>query len=329
MTNLEIYALIRGKSKSQGGSGVATSTETTASLPLTLTGNGKLIKNYRIYGNTVDGESVGDLITEGEHTDEYHIPINVEGANLFDVSAITIGRYLGTGGNVYQSSISNVSDYIPVTAGTTLTLSWDYLELSTNSPHQMWVYGEGKQGIQMIAYTPKSKIFTFQIPDDIEVKYLRITVNQNFTDIMLNRGATALPYEPYATPVTTDIFVSEPIGMTDGNADYIDYKTQKRYNADGTSESVMLPAIRTISGTNVLLFGTAVQPSKMTLPVETTFQFNEESENVNATLQTAQINRLQSLDNFQINQFEDFSQEDDIMENSEILTTASNKEEFR
>ena len=314
MTNLEIYALVKAK---KGGGDVATSTETTASLPLTLTGNGKLIKNYRIYGNTVDGESVGDLVTEGEHTDEYHISVNVEGANLFDVSAITIGRYLGTSGNAYQSSISNVSDYIPVTAGTTLTLSWDFLELSTNSPHQMWVYSGNKQGIQMIAYTPTSKLFTFQIPDNIEVKYLRITVNQNFTEIMLNRGATALPYEPYATPVTTDIFVPEPIGMTDGNADYIDYKTQKRYNADGTSESVMLPAIRTISGTNVLLFGTAVQPSKMTLPVETTFQFNEESENVNATLQTAQINRLQSLDNLQFENIGDLSQEDNIVENAE------------
>ena len=39
---------------------------------------------------------------------------------------------------------------------------------------------------------------------------------------------------------------------------------------------------------------------------------------VNATLQTTQINRLQSLDNFQINQFEDFSQEDNIAENAEM-----------
>lgn len=315
MTNKELflYANIR---KTHGGSdkAVITGIETTTDLPLTFTSNGGLLKNYRIYGNTVDGESVGDLVTVGEHTDEYHIPINVEGANLFDVNTITLGKYLGSGGNVYQSSISNVSDYIPVTAGTTLTLSWDFLELSTNSPHQMWIYSGNKQGIQMITYTPKSKLFTFQIPDNIEVKYLRITVNQNFTEIMLNRGVTALPYEPYATPVTTDIFVPEPIGMADSNADYIDHKTQKRYNADGTSESVMLPAIRTVSGTNVLLFGTAVQPSKMTLPVEATFQFSEESEDVdaNATLQTAQINRLQMLDNL--------PQEDNITENIEVVS---------
>ena len=315
MTNKELflYANIR---KTHGGSdkAVITGIETTTDLPLTFTSNGGLLKNYRIYGNTVDGESVGNLVTVGEHTDEYHIPINVEGANLFDVNTITLGKYLGTGGSVYQSSISNVSDYIPVTAGTTLTLSWDFLELSTNSPHQIWIYSGNKQGIQMIAYTPKSKLFTFQIPDNIEVKYLRITVNQNFTEIMLNRGTTALPYEPYATPVTTDIFVPEPIGMADSNADYIDHKTQKRYNADGTSESVMLPAIRTVSGTNVLLFGTAVQPSKMTLSVEATFQFSEESEDVdaNATLQTAQIHRLQTLDNL--------PQEDNITENIEVVS---------
>ena len=141
-----------------------------------------------------------------------------------------------------------------------------------------------------------------------------MTVDKGLTEIMLNRGATALPYEPYATPVTTDIFVPEPIGMADSNANYIDHKTQKRYNADGTSESVMLPAIRTVSGTNVLLFGTAVQPSKMTLSVEATFQFSEESEDVdaNATLQTAQINRLQTLDNL--------PQEDNITENIEVVS---------
>ena len=312
MTNLEIYALVKAK---KGGGDVATSTETTASLPLTLTGNGKLIKNYRIYGNTVDGESVGNLVTEGEHTDEYHIPINVEGANLFDVSAKTLNVYIGAGGGLNSSVTSDISDYIPVTAGTTLTLSWDYVSLSSSNQRQIGFYDETKQYFDTLVYRQQAKTYTFQIPEN--ARYIRITVDKGLTEIMLNRGATALPYEPYATPVTTDIFVSEPIGMTDGNADYIDYKTQKRYNADGTSESVMLPAIRTVSGTNVLLFGTAVQPSKMTLPVETTFQFNEESENVNATLQTAQINRLQSLDNLQFENIGDLSQEDNIVENAE------------
>lgn len=45
--------------------------------PLTFKGKGKDLKDYRIYGNTVNGENVGDLITEGEHAGEYSVPVTV------------------------------------------------------------------------------------------------------------------------------------------------------------------------------------------------------------------------------------------------------------
>ena len=45
--------------------------------PLTFKGKGEDLKNYRIYGNTVNGENVGDLITEGEHAGEYSVPVTV------------------------------------------------------------------------------------------------------------------------------------------------------------------------------------------------------------------------------------------------------------
>lgn len=45
------------------------------------------LKNYRIYGNTINGESVGDLVTDNqsEHYGEYAIPIttNSETANIY------------------------------------------------------------------------------------------------------------------------------------------------------------------------------------------------------------------------------------------------------
>ena len=45
--------------------------------PLTFESNGRPLKNYRIYGNTVNGESVGDLVTEGEHAGEYCVPVTI------------------------------------------------------------------------------------------------------------------------------------------------------------------------------------------------------------------------------------------------------------
>lgn len=49
--------------------------------------------------------------------------------------------------------------------------------------------------------------------------------------------------------------------MAGDEADYIDFKEQKLYLSDGTSVDVTLPALPTISGTNILSVNTEVQPS--------------------------------------------------------------------
>lgn len=68
----------------------------------------------------------------------------------------------------------------------------------------------------------------------------------------------------YIIPVTingtaTNISLDSP--LWDG--DYIDFKQQKRYNSDNTSEMVLLPAITTANGVNILDVDTTVTPSKI------------------------------------------------------------------
>lgn len=46
-------------------------------LPINFKGKGKDLADYRIYGQTVDGESVGDLVISGEHAGEYKVPVTV------------------------------------------------------------------------------------------------------------------------------------------------------------------------------------------------------------------------------------------------------------
>ena len=70
-------------------------------------------------------------------------------------------------------------------------------------------------------------------------------------------------YEPYHAPVTTPIYLPEPIKMVGDEAEYIDFVKQKQHFADGTETDVTLPALPTLTGTNVLSVGTAVQPSKI------------------------------------------------------------------
>ena len=60
-----------------GGSAASRSELETETLPYTFNSNSYKLRNYRIYGNTVNEESVGDLVTEGEHAGEYCVPVTI------------------------------------------------------------------------------------------------------------------------------------------------------------------------------------------------------------------------------------------------------------
>ena len=70
-------------------------------------------------------------------------------------------------------------------------------------------------------------------------------------------------YEPYHAPTTTNLYLPEQIKMVGNEVEYMDFKEQKLYLSDGTSVDVTLPALPTISGTNILSVNTEVQPSKV------------------------------------------------------------------
>ena len=80
-----------------------------------------------------------------------------------------------------------------------------------------------------------------------------------------------------------NIYLDEPIDENE----YIDFREQKRFNDDNTSEIISLPALPSIDGTNVLFVNTEVQPGKVYV------QGNIE-EIVTASLQTLNTN-LQNL----------------------------------
>lgn len=74
----------------------------------------------------------------------------------------------------------------------------------------------------------------------------------------------------YRVPITignqtTNIYLSEPLAKSGNSYDYIDYVTQKRYNADGTVQDITLVELSVLQGTNTLTVGTEVQPSEILL----------------------------------------------------------------
>lgn len=70
-------------------------------------------------------------------------------------------------------------------------------------------------------------------------------------------------YEPYHVPVTTPIYLPEQIRKVGDEAEYISYAEQKQHRIGADDIDVTLPALPTLTGTNVLSVGTAVQPSRV------------------------------------------------------------------
>ena len=69
--------------------------------------------------------------------------------------------------------------------------------------------------------------------DDIKTKIVKLLVDtekQEWDDIIelqLMKGTEDLPYEPYAEPVTTNIYLDEPLRKLGNYADYINFKENK------------------------------------------------------------------------------------------------------
>ena len=107
---------------------------------------------------------------------------------------------------------------------------------------------------------------TFMITD-ARVSYIRFNDLSNSLDTkyMLVEGVytaeTMPPYEPYYEPVTTNLYLPEPIKMVGDEAEYIDYAEQQFHRISDSDLDVTLPALPVLPGTNTLTVGTEVQPS--------------------------------------------------------------------
>lgn len=219
------------------------------------------LENYRIYGNTVDGESVGDRT-----------------GNLFDKDNMGNGimnSYINSDGTTVPNQQQwIVTQYIPCNSNV-ITIKFD---TGIGNYPAICLYDDNKNYITGAKYQNSA---TITVTTEYAAKYIRFSYTRltDLSKIMLNSDSTALPYEPYGYKVpvtvsdgtdmqTTTIYLDAPLAKSGNNADYIDYATQKRRNSDGTESSVTLPEIAVTAGTNMLSVGTEVQPSNVYIKYE-------------------------------------------------------------
>lgn len=157
----------------------------------------------------------------------YKVPMTVEGKNLFDYDTITHGYRIqwSTGAN-YADETAIMSDFISVSENSTYATDTNLYWICYDTNKQ---YIGAWNGSDII----KSGVDAINSMTAISpCKFIRIlSFGRKIAPIssttMLNCGSTALPYEPYHSPITTPIYLPEPIKMVGDEAEYIEYGEQK------------------------------------------------------------------------------------------------------
>ena len=169
--------------------------EISGTVPLTINGIEKDLKDWSITGNTVqNGTPTPDTPQEVK-------AVGKGTGNLFNKNTITADSFATVSGTIANKDYY-CSDFIPITATTY------YFQNAVGSSYQnaVIVYDANKQGLRYANLPGSDKVsgaITFQSGD----AYIRINCyyQTDVDTVMVNIGSTALSYEPYGykIPVVT------------------------------------------------------------------------------------------------------------------------------
>ena len=238
--------------------------------PLTFTARKTgTLKNYRIYGGTVNGESVGDLVTSGDHAGEYSVPVTVTNGTNTVTTPIYLSEpikmvgdeaeYIDYGeqkqhrvrknlwsGVVEQGGVSQLGDYVSNTKrirSKNVPLDPGTYAISTNLLLLViYAFNDTKKIGLCASIYHGSYSYTITVPagaNNISIGMMKVVdgvqvdiTPSDFEWGQVEKGSEVTNYEPYI---------------------------------ENTEVDVILPGIAVTAGTNTLTVGTEVQPSRVEL----------------------------------------------------------------
>lgn len=242
--------------------------------PLTFNAIAGTLKNYRIYGNTVNGESVGDLVTDSqsEHYGEYAIPItnNSETANIYlDEPLRKVGNEVEYVDYAEQKRHRVRKNLLENTA-TSRTING--VTFTVNEDRSVTCNGTASDATWLVVnrsfdfYVPEGGIASIGNNGSMSTFYMNIAYIGNVTTSF-----------NYSRTTHKNVYVQLVIaaGYTCDNLTFypmirkadIEDDTYEPY-IENTEVDVTLPEIAVTAGTNTLTVGTEVQPSEAYIKYE-------------------------------------------------------------
>lgn len=154
----------------------------------------------------------------------YRIPVKVSGKNIFDNVWENGFIDTSTGNNQSSSTYIRSANYTKVVAGANYSISSPNIGGKDEGVTVYWYfYDENKTYLKRVVSYKDRKI----VPPE-NTKYIRLsilTLDLN-AKIQIEEGEIVTEYEPYKEPVTTNIYLDEPLIKIGEYKDYIDFANQ-------------------------------------------------------------------------------------------------------
>ena len=250
--------------------------------PLTFNAIAGTLKNYRIYGNTVNGESVGDLVTDSqsEHYGNYAIPItnSSETANIYlDEPLRKVGdeaEYVDYAEQKWHRVRKNLLK------NTMASQTINGVTFTVNSDKSVTVNGTVTDSARLmlgaVELSAGEQYTMTGCPSGGSNDTYRLDPRRTNGSVVVSfidtgNGSTYIP----EADIKLNIYIYIQSGNVLDNltfypmlrkADITD-DTYEPY-IESTEIDVALPELPTLAGTNVLTVGTEVQPSNVYIKYE-------------------------------------------------------------
>jgi hypothetical protein len=186
----------------------------------------------KVNSNTAQLDKVLDLI--------------VQSKNLFDVNAVTVGKYMTETGSIYDNAIYGISDYIEVSANTYYVCNEKLRFVAFFDSNKTIISGLTITNAETVISTPTNTVF------------MVVTLYANdydFNTVQIEEGTEITPFEEYGYGYQPNLFniLNSAIPNSSVSIDSLNFVEigKNKFNKDAGTDNFYISTIGNISASSV------------------------------------------------------------------------------